>query len=111
MMVVLFLINIFFLYPNNLKNWNFGCAKTPGLTDHKRPHISNIGSFMIDQSREFSRQPKSNSSGCLGITYWILSGETLKMEETYILKIYRGTPGNQYWEEFELPLRQSENVI
>lgn len=29
----------------------------------------------------------------------------------YILKIYRGAPGKQYWEEFELPLRPSENVI
>jgi len=34
------------------------------------------------------------------------------MEEiTYILKIYRGTAKNQYWEEFELPLREGENVI
>ena len=55
------------IYPNNLKNWNFGCAKVPSLNDHKRPHISNIGSFMIVQSRELSRQPKSNSSGGLGI--------------------------------------------
>jgi succinate dehydrogenase / fumarate reductase iron-sulfur subunit len=29
----------------------------------------------------------------------------------FILKIYRGSPGKQYWEEFELPLRQGENVI
>lgn len=33
------------------------------------------------------------------------------MSETYILKIYRGNPGKQYWEEFELPLRPGENVI
>ena len=33
------------------------------------------------------------------------------MAETYILKIYRGNPGNQYWEEFELPLRPSVNII
>jgi succinate dehydrogenase / fumarate reductase iron-sulfur subunit len=33
------------------------------------------------------------------------------MEEKYILKIYRGSPGKQYWEEFELPLRARENVI
>jgi len=32
-------------------------------------------------------------------------------KETYILKIYRGNPGHQYWEEFELPLRPGENVI
>lgn len=31
--------------------------------------------------------------------------------ETFILKIYRGTPEKQYWEEFELPLRSGENVI
>ncbi|MCB1181395.1 MAG: succinate dehydrogenase iron-sulfur subunit [Chlamydiia bacterium] len=31
--------------------------------------------------------------------------------DTYILKIYRGLPGKQYWEEFELPLRQKETVI
>lgn len=30
---------------------------------------------------------------------------------TFILKIYRGSPGRQYWEEFELPLREGENVI
>lgn len=29
----------------------------------------------------------------------------------YILKVYRGDPGKQYWEEFELPLRPGENVI
>lgn len=29
----------------------------------------------------------------------------------YVLRIYRGTPGKQYWEEFELPLRSGENVI
>lgn len=33
------------------------------------------------------------------------------MEKTYILKIYRGTPGNQYWEEFELKLVTSANII
>lgn len=32
-------------------------------------------------------------------------------EGNYVLKIYRGSPGNQYWEEFELPLRSGENVI
>jgi succinate dehydrogenase / fumarate reductase iron-sulfur subunit len=31
--------------------------------------------------------------------------------DTFILKIYRGHPGNQYWEEFELKLRPSVNVI
>jgi len=33
------------------------------------------------------------------------------MAETFILKIYRGTPGNQYWEEFELELVPYANVI
>jgi succinate dehydrogenase / fumarate reductase iron-sulfur subunit len=33
------------------------------------------------------------------------------MAATYILKIYRGSPGHQYWEEFELPIREKENVI
>ncbi|NGX42977.1 MAG: Fumarate reductase iron-sulfur subunit [Chlamydiae bacterium] len=33
------------------------------------------------------------------------------MAETYILEIYRGTPGNQYWEEFELELTPLANVI
>jgi succinate dehydrogenase / fumarate reductase, iron-sulfur subunit len=32
------------------------------------------------------------------------------MAETYILKIYRGSPGAQYWEEFELPLHPFANV-
>ncbi|MBS4167817.1 succinate dehydrogenase iron-sulfur subunit [Parachlamydia sp. AcF125] len=33
------------------------------------------------------------------------------MENTYILKIYRGHPGKQYWEEFELKLVPRANVI
>lgn len=31
--------------------------------------------------------------------------------DSFVLKIWRGTPGKQYWEEFELPLRPGENVI
>lgn len=33
------------------------------------------------------------------------------MKDTYILKVYRGHPGNQYWEEFELELVPYANVI
>lgn len=33
------------------------------------------------------------------------------MSNTYILRIYRGSPGKQYWQEFELPLVPSANVI
>ena len=33
------------------------------------------------------------------------------MTDTYILKIYRGNPGNQYWEEFELQMEPFVNVI
>ncbi|MGA8163824.1 MAG: succinate dehydrogenase iron-sulfur subunit [Waddliaceae bacterium] len=33
------------------------------------------------------------------------------MNETYILRIYRGTPGHQYWEEFELEYVPLANVI
>lgn len=33
------------------------------------------------------------------------------MEKTYILKILRGTPVHQYWEEFEFPLHPQANVI
>src|SRR5262249_23906512 len=29
----------------------------------------------------------------------------------YILKIFRGEPGHQYWEEFELPWSEGANVI
>lgn len=29
----------------------------------------------------------------------------------FILKVYRGEPGHQYYEEFELPLRDGENII
>lgn len=32
-------------------------------------------------------------------------------QQTFILKVFRGTPGNQYWEEFELKLKPSINVI
>ena len=33
------------------------------------------------------------------------------MSNTFILKIYRGMPGNQYWEEFELNLKPYYNII
>lgn len=33
------------------------------------------------------------------------------MKETFILKVYRGQPGQQYWEEFECPLTPFSNVI
>jgi succinate dehydrogenase / fumarate reductase, iron-sulfur subunit len=33
------------------------------------------------------------------------------MSKTYKLKIFRGSPGKQYWEEFELELLQGSNVI
>lgn len=33
------------------------------------------------------------------------------MDKTFILKIYRGTPGKQYWEEFKLELRPYLNII
>lgn len=33
------------------------------------------------------------------------------MEDTFILKIYRGSPGNQYWEEFQLNRVPAANVI
>src|SRR3990172_2336412 len=56
------------LYPNNLKNWVFGCAKAPGIDDRKSVHISNIDRLTIVDSRELSRGPKPNFSGCLGIT-------------------------------------------
>jgi succinate dehydrogenase / fumarate reductase iron-sulfur subunit len=31
--------------------------------------------------------------------------------KSYILKIYRGSPGKQYWEEFELPFHDKPNII
>jgi succinate dehydrogenase / fumarate reductase, iron-sulfur subunit len=31
--------------------------------------------------------------------------------KSYILRILRGTPGQQYWEEFELPFHRDANVI
>jgi len=33
------------------------------------------------------------------------------MARKFTLKIYRGTPGNQYWEEFECTLQYGSNVI
>ena len=33
------------------------------------------------------------------------------MSETFILKIYRGETGKQYWEEFEVELKPYINVI
>ena len=69
------------LYPNNLKSRNFGCVKAPGLNDRKQSHISNIGSFTIVQSRELSRQPKSDFSSCLGI---FASPPLMKLRHIYL---------------------------
>lgn len=33
------------------------------------------------------------------------------MSEKFILKVYRGTPGNQFWEEFELTIKPFYNII
>lgn len=33
------------------------------------------------------------------------------MEKSYILQIYRGHPGHQYWEEFELEISPMANII
>ncbi|HEV8050886.1 MAG TPA: 2Fe-2S iron-sulfur cluster-binding protein, partial [Parachlamydiaceae bacterium] len=33
------------------------------------------------------------------------------MENTFILKVYRGSPGNQYWEEFTLKRVPAANII
>src|SRR5215471_2954510 len=33
------------------------------------------------------------------------------MVDKYILSIYRGSPGNQYWEDFELEIIPAANVI
>jgi succinate dehydrogenase / fumarate reductase iron-sulfur subunit len=35
----------------------------------------------------------------------------MQKSNTFILKVYRGAPGHQYWEEFELTLRPAMNVI
>ncbi len=36
---------------------------------------------------------------------------SVAMENSFILRIYRGNPGHQYWEEFELPIIPRSNVI
>lgn len=33
------------------------------------------------------------------------------MSQKFTLRVFRGSPGNQYWEEFELPYTHSTNVI
>jgi succinate dehydrogenase / fumarate reductase iron-sulfur subunit len=33
------------------------------------------------------------------------------MDDKYVLRIYRGSPGNQYWQEFELSLVPLANVV
>lgn len=50
-------------------------AKTSGLIDPSRPHIS--ASAGIDQSPEFSHQPKSNSSAGLSISLISIAERTL----------------------------------
>ena len=79
-----------YIYPNNLKNWDLGCAKAPGLIDHNRPNIRNMRSIIIDQSRELSRQPKSNSSGCLGIINMIANKAIRLFDcEEYVRKCFK----------------------
>ena len=34
-----------------------------------------------------------------------------KLKKTFILRIYRGVPGKQYWEEFELEIKPHFNII
>ena len=29
----------------------------------------------------------------------------------FTLRVFRGLPGNQYWEEFELPIEPRANII
>src|SRR3972149_2897242 len=55
------------VYPNNLKNRDFGLAKAPGFDDHKWVNIRNMDPFMIVKSLELSLKPKTDFSGCLGI--------------------------------------------
>ena len=54
------------IYTNPPKT-DLGCAKAPGLSDRNRPNIRNMGSVTIAQSRELSRQPKSDFFGRIGI--------------------------------------------
>ena len=55
------------VYPSNLKSWDFGCAKAPGFDLPKSTPYYNIGSISEVESRELSRGPNPNFSGCLGI--------------------------------------------
>src|SRR3990170_5771783 len=57
------ILQVVWVYPNNLKNWFFGCAKTPGIKDRKRACIVLIltrlrslirGSFCAAQKPLFS---------------------------------------------------------
>ena len=55
------------IYPRNLKSWDFGCAKAPGFDLPKSVQYYNIGPISEVESRELSRGPNPNFSGCLGI--------------------------------------------
>jgi hypothetical protein len=60
------------LYTNYLKNRIFGLFKASGLNDRKQIHISNIDSLTIVQSRELLIKPKTDFSGSLCISHFLL---------------------------------------
>src|SRR3990172_3468951 len=64
----------FWVYPNNLKNWFFGCAKAPGFDDRKEVRIALIlTSLRSIEPRGVSRGPKNNFSNFFGLGSFIFS--------------------------------------
>ena len=55
------------LYLNELKNEDCLCVRGSGFIDRNQLNIRKIKSFTIDQSSEHWHEPKSDSSGCLGM--------------------------------------------
>src|SRR3972149_3208299 len=96
------------VYPNNLKNRDFGLAKAPGFDDHKWVNIRNMDPFMIVKSRELSLKPKTDFSGCLGIPLRgrmelvIASRNVHKMRE--FRAMLKGQPGLDLYSLLDFPV-------
>lgn len=62
------------IYPNKLKNRDLGLAKASGFDRSKMGPYSNIGPFLIVESRELWLKHKPDSSTCLGIWLFFIVG-------------------------------------
>jgi hypothetical protein len=61
--------SIFFLYPNNLKNWEFGKKAPQNFYSEQATIAERQGSSENENSEVKPTQPETNFSSCLGISF------------------------------------------